>query len=100
MIVCQKLEDSIYQAMLGRFLETYRSGYDLYQKLSKEKKAEALYQMLKLFQCTPELPDLTLIGGSGKPGPIRIGMNVTDRNSLAILHQSVTGIYERIERIV
>ena len=56
--------------------------------------------MLKLFQCTPELPDLTLIGGSGKPGPIRIGMNVTDRNSLAILHQSVTGIYERIERIV
>ena len=98
--LCQKLEDSIYQAMLGRFLETYRSGYDLYQKLSKEKKAEALYQMLKLFQCTPELPDLTLIGGSGKPGPIRIGMNVTDRNSLAILHQSVTGIYERIERIV
>ena len=61
---------------------------------------EALYQMLKLFQCTPELPDLTLIGGKGKPGPIRISMNVTDRCSLSIIHQSVTGIYEQIERIV
>ena len=98
--LCQKLKDSIYQVMLGRFLETYESGYGLYQKLPKEKKAEALYQMLKLFQCTPELPDLTLLGGSGKPGPIRIGMNVTDRDSLAIIHQSVTGIYEQIERII
>ncbi len=98
--LCRKLKDSIYQVMLGRFLDTYESGYRRYQELSIEKKAEALYQMLKLFQCTPEMPNLTLIGGNAKPGPIRIGMNVTDRSSLAIVHQSVTGIYEQIERII
>ena len=98
--LCRKLKESIYQVMFSRFAEVFESGYEQYQKLSKEEKAEALYQMLKLFQCTPELPDLTLIGGKGKPGPIRISMNVTDRCSLSIIHQSVTGIYEQIERIV
>lgn len=98
--LCRKLKDSIYKAMLGRFSDTYESGYKKYLELSKEEKAEALYQMVKLFQCTPELPNLTLIGGKGTPGAIRIGMNVTDRKSLAIIHQSVTGIYEQIERIV
>lgn len=98
--LCRKLQESIYRVMLGRFSDTYESGYKRYQELSREKKAEALYQMLKLFQCTPELPNLTLIGGTGTQGAIRIGMNVTDRKSLAIIHQSVTGIYEQIERIV
>lgn len=98
--LCRKLQESIYRVMLGRFSDTYESGYKRYQELSREKRAEALYQMLKLFQCTPELPNLTLIGGTGTQGAIRIGMNVTDRKSLAIIHQSVTGIYEQIERIV
>ena len=55
--------------------------------------------MLKIFQCTPEMPDLTLIGGSKSQGAIRMGMNVTGRKSLALIHQSVTGIYERVEKI-
>ena len=95
----QKLKESIYRVMLGGFIEKYEAGYEIYQRLSKEKKAEALYQMLKIFQCTPEMPDLTLIGGSKTQGAIRMGMNVTERESLSIIHQSVTGIYEQIERI-
>lgn len=97
--LCQKLKESIYRVMLGGFIEKYEAGYEIYQRLSKEKKAEALYQMLKIFQCTPEMPDLTLIGGSKTQGAIRMGMNVTERESLSIIHQSVTGIYEQIERI-
>ena len=97
--LCEKLKGSVYQTMLGGYIEKYESGYEKYQKLTLEKKAQALWQMLKIFQCTPEMPDLTLIGGSKSQGAIRMGMNVTGRKSLALIHQSVTGIYERVEKI-
>lgn len=95
----EKLKNTVYGVMLGGYIEKFESGFEKYQKMSMEKKAEALWQMLKIFQCTPEMPDLTLIGGSKSQGAIRMGMNVTDRESLAIIHQSVTGIYEHIEKI-
>ena len=97
--LCEKLKGSVYQTMLGGYIEKYEAGYEKYQKLTLEKKAQALWQMLKIFQCTPEMPDLTLIGGSKSQGAIRMGMNVTGRKSLALIHQSVTGIYERVEKI-
>ena len=97
--LCEKLKTTVYKTMLGGYIEKYGSGYKYYQKLSLEKKAEALFQMLKIFQCTPEMPDLTLIGGKKYQGAIRMGMKITDKKSLAIIHQSVTGIYERLEKI-
>lgn len=97
--LCEKLKTTVYKTMLGGYIEKYESGYECYQKLSLEKKAEALFQMLKIFQCTPEMPDLTLIGGSRTQMALNIGFNVTDKKSLAIIHQSVTGIYEKLEKI-
>lgn len=98
--LCSKLHDSVYQVMFGRFYDIYRSGYKIFKGLPKETKAEALYQLMKLFQCSPEMPNFSLIGGVKTPAGIRIGMNITDRDSLAVIYQSVTGIYEKIERIV
>lgn len=98
-VLCEKLENTVYKIMLHGYIEKYRSGFELYEKLSLEKRAEALWQMLKIFQCTPEMPDLTLIGGSKNQGAIRMGMDISGRESLAIIHQSVTGIYEQIEKI-
>ena len=74
------------------------NGRDKFKELSVENKAIQIYEILKVFQCSPEMPDFSKIGGA-KAGAIRISMNVTDRKNLAIIHQSVTGIYEKIERI-
>src|SRR5699024_6348513 len=35
--LCRKLQESIYRVMLGRFSDTYESGYKRYQELSREK---------------------------------------------------------------
>lgn len=59
--------------------------------MSLEYKVLYLYEILKLFQCTPEMPFSS--------GPINMNMNITDKKNLAIIHQSVTGLYEKIERI-
>jgi hypothetical protein len=72
---------------------------ETFTKLSLENQALFLHELLKLFQCTPEMPSLSLIGGSKSTGAIRPSMNVTKCKKLAIIHQSVTGLYEVIERI-
>ena len=45
------------------------------------------------------LTDLSKIGGTKKYGRIRVNINVSKKEKLAIIHQSVTGLYEQIERV-
>lgn len=94
----RKLDNTIYGGMLKNISKNLDNGRDKFKELSVENKAIQIYEILKVFQCSPEMPDFSKIGGA-KAGAIRISMNVTDRKNLAIIHQSVTGIYEKIERI-
>ena len=96
---CNKLNNTIYGDKLNNILKIMESGKKCFAKLSVEDKAIQIYQLLKLYQCTSEMPDLSKIGGSKNTGRISISMDVTKRKNLAIIHQSVTGLYEQIERI-
>lgn len=95
----KKLEETIYHEMLGRYVDVLEKGRKLFCELPLEEQAIQIYELRKLFTCTPEMPDISRIGGSKKSGAIRISMNVTKRKNLAFIHQSVTGLYEQIERV-
>ncbi|MBQ4529766.1 MAG: type II CRISPR RNA-guided endonuclease Cas9 [Lachnospiraceae bacterium] len=94
-----KLNSTIYKVMLGKFQDKLKLGEEKFRELTIENKAIQIAEILKLFQCNSDMPNLLLIGGSKTQGRIRINMNITDRKNLAIIHQSVTGLYETIERI-
>lgn len=94
-----KLMGTIYNDMLKNICGVIKDGRGLFVNLTLEDKTIQIYQMLKVFQCTPEMPDLSKIGGSKNTGRIRISMNVTERRNMAIIHQSITGLYEKLERI-
>ena len=95
----QKLRSSIYKCQLEKFGTVLEKGRNIFIQMNREEQSKQLFEILKLFQCTPEMPNLFDLGGQKTPGAIRISMNVTKREGLAIVHQSVTGIYEKIERI-
>lgn len=95
----EKLEENIYKDRLGKFSDIMDKGIDKFKKLSLDEKTIQIYELVNLFKCTAEMPDLSRIGGAKNTGAIRISMDVTKRERLAIIHQSVTGIYEKIERI-
>lgn len=76
------------------------NGEEKFLHLSDEDKAEVIYQLLKLFKCNPEMPNLLKIGGTATMGRIKKTMNITQIKTLSIVHQSVTGIYEKVERII
>ena len=101
-----KLKNSIYikgedfSNKFLRVLEIMVNGEEKFLHLSDEDKAEVLYQLLKLFKCNPEMPNLLKIGGTATMGRIKKTMNITQIKTLSIVHQSVTGIYEKVERII
>lgn len=94
-----KLKQTVYKEISRSLCDVVEKGREYFIMLSLEEKVLQIYQLLKIFQCTPEMPNLSLIGGTKNTGRIRINMNITDRKNLAIIHQSVTGLYEQIERI-
>lgn len=96
----KKLSDSVYNEMLGKYCDVIENGTAEFKKLTLEEKSVQIYELLKFFRCTSELSDLSMVGGSKNAGTIRISINeVPKRKNLAIIYQSVTGIYEKIERI-
>lgn len=101
-----KLKNSIYikgedfSNKFLRVLEIMVNGEEKFLHLSDEDKAEVIYQLLKLFKCNPEMPNLLKIGGTATMGRIKKTMNITQIKTLSIVHQSVTGIYEKVERII
>ena len=101
-----KLKNSIYikgedfSNKFLRVLEIMVNGEEKFLYLSDEDKAEVIYQLLKLFKCNPEMPNLLKIGGTATMGRIKKTMNITQIKTLSIVHQSVTGIYEKVERII
>ena len=96
---CEKISNTIYSTMYSNFIKVLESGKEKFSELSIEEQAMQLYEIHKLFQCTPEMPDLSKIGGTKKYGRIRVNINVSKKENLAIIHQSITGLYEQIVRV-
>ena len=97
-----KIKTTIYgkDSMFQNVFNVMENGKEKFCALTIEEEAEVLFQILKLFQCTSEMPKLEKIGGKKSMGRINRGMNITNIDNLAIIHQSVTGLYEKVERII
>lgn len=90
-----KLERGIYRIVLGTQAESLRKGKETFAALSLEEQCQVLMEILHFFQCNPVLSDLHLIGGAGHAGYLSISFDVTKQKGLALIHQSVTGFFEK-----
>ena len=98
-VFIDKLGSTVYMSMLRGFENKLKNGRQKFVELSLEDKAIQIAEILKLFTTNAEMPDLLKIGGTKNQGRIRMSLNITDCKNLIIVHQSVTGLYEVIERI-
>lgn len=90
-----KLERGIYRVVLGTQAESLRKGKETFAALPLEEQCQVLMEILHFFQCNPVLSDLHLIGGAGHAGHLVISFDVTKQKGLALIHQSVTGFFEK-----
>lgn len=91
----QKLRGNLYGVRLGTQVKTLEEGMEVFASLSLENKCKVIFEIAHLFQCQSGAADLSLIGGPGKAGIVKISKDISTISKAEIINQSITGIYEQ-----
>lgn len=89
----EKLSDKIYSGFstISSFAKTMEKCKDKFEELNIAGQAKTLVQILKMFKCNAETPDLNLVGGGTNVGKIRFSKKI-DGVKLEIIHLSPAGL--------
>lgn len=89
-----KAETELYKEKLSNFVEMLKNSKDILNEFSLSEKVLLLLEVLKLFKSTRETSNLKIIGGSGQAGVMSLGKNISNRNTIRLINQSITGLFE------
>ena len=90
-----KLINTVYSNRLGGLGKKILAKKDKFNSLEIEEKCQVLYEILHIFQCNRISADLKLIDEKAG-GVLTMSKNISGYNSVYIINQSPTGIYERV----
>lgn len=90
-----KLKNTIYKVKLSAQIKIFEDGKEIFEKLSLEEQCQFLYNAISLFGTNPSGKDLILAGGKQQAGIITLGSNFSKLENIHIIHQSVTGLFEK-----
>lgn len=97
--LCSKLEHTVYRNRPNescKALLVDPATREKFQSLCCEEQCLVLQEMLWLFGCSAQtMANLILLGGSAMSGKIIISKKISSQNSVVLLNQSVTGLFEQ-----
>ena len=98
----EKMKDTIYNKRPANQAKNMEKGKEEFIHMdSLTEKARILNEILNLFRCdATTTANLKLIGGSANAGNIAIGKNTLASNTLILVQQSITGVYEKREELL
>lgn len=97
-ILISKMTDTVLKVKFGDMGAKIASHRDAFEKLDIRKQCFVLTEILKIIHCNAVLGNLTYIGEGSSSG--RVGLNsvlseVKGVKSIYLVHQSVTGLFEK-----
>lgn len=95
----QKLQMTPYIIRFENIKDIMMKNRSVFELLSLEEQAEVLFEINKLLKCNRELSDLTKINGVKSSGILRINKKLSSAKSITIVEQSITGLFEKRQRI-
>lgn len=112
LVIDRKQNVELYSALLDKFATKRFEGVpsftsfaqnlqdrkSTFESLSVLQQASVLLQIFKFFKCDYQTADLSLIGGSGLSGKLRVNKNITDAD-VRLIHQSPCGLTVREQKI-
>ena len=96
-ILMDKLKNTSYSKKLSAQIATFENGREIFLGLGLVDQCEFLYNAFNLFKTSPAASDLTLIKGVKSAGILLIQKNISEKDSIYIINQSVTGLFEKEE---
>ena len=91
----EKHINGIYRKRPNPVGEKMSKREDKFKDLKLEEQKKVLLSLLNLTKIGPVEANLELIEESAHTGKMRISKNITDVKEFYLIHQSVTGIYEK-----
>ena len=97
LLLLEKLENPLYRIKFATAAATIREQLDKFSELTVSEQCRVLLQILNLFANNAASADLKLLNGKAGVGILRIQKNLDNYSGhrFELVHQSITGFYER-----
>ncbi len=89
-----KLKANVYHKLLGNMEKDLRNSRDAFSAKSTGEQARILLEILKAFRCNAQNANLSELCGKGTVGRVLVSKKLDGCLSAAVIHQSVTGLFE------
>lgn len=89
-----KAQMDVYKVKLSNFNETLKNGLDKISLMDDVDLAELLIEVSKLFKSSRETSNLKKISGSANAGTLKLGKNISNKEYITLVNQSITGLFE------
>lgn len=96
----EKLETKTYGTLFGSLRGHLANNIDNFTDMELHVQCRILREILRAFTCNPEKPSLTELCGVGTAGIISRSSTVSKWQSAELIHQSVTGLYEKKQKML
>ena len=94
-VLATKYGGSKYGIFFKGLSQKLIEGREIFISLSPEEQSKLLNEILHAFQCNATYVDLRAINGPAKTGMIQKNSNLATFNSVKIINQSPSGLFER-----
>lgn len=93
----EKINESVYKrvfcdSLFGKKEET--EELELFANLSVLEQSNVILDIIKALRCNSSRSNLSKIGGKTKAGLISVSRNIGKRESVFLINQSITGLFE------
>ncbi len=96
----KKMNLGPYKIRLKNFQILVEEFQENIKQLSNKDLIDLLWELIKLLKSTRESSNLKIIGGFYSSGINILGRNLSNKKSVKLIHQSITGLYEQKEDLL
>ena len=93
-LLVNKMEANVYRDLLGNMKQDLVNSREAFCRKTPAQQARLLLEILKAFRCNAQNANLKELCGKGTVGRITISKRISGCGKAALVHQSVTGLYE------
>lgn len=90
----KRLESNIYKNIFKTVIKILKNDRDNFMSLNINAQSIVLKEILKLFICDRQCPNLEKLNGKKTVGVIKFNATISKAKSVYLINQSVTGLYE------
>ena len=92
---CEKIRGTVYGKLFENMLNDLEAGKQKFISMSIIEQCKLLMEILKAFKCDAKKPSFKELNGKGSVGSILKNKKLSSYDSVYLIHQSASGLYEK-----